>query len=171
MEKKREISFFAYKRRAIGLLVAGMLFSAMVLGMVVVAAAGEIERDQLFPYLFCIAVIMVMSISLFYAAVVGFFEKIIITDDAIAVRGVRGEIARCEISEIDEIVYYKVKTKKEFFVWYHFLKVIKKADIDETSPSSHEERFIGFDCSRKRLEIVKQFWEGEITNLPKKYRT
>jgi hypothetical protein len=116
------------------------------------------------PFWALIIIIFTFSLSSFLL-IVGIkttFHKLIIDEEKIILKGLFGIVCQCKISEIKRI-YLAQGTKFRFAIIEDSINSMgnSKNFLNEKG------KYIRFDYSKKREQIIKQFWRGEIEDSAK----
>ncbi len=167
---KKKGSFIAFRQITIGMLCMVILFLSIALAMILGIIIVPIEGGQIIPYVIGIVVAIVGASSILIVTLFCFWHKVQILDDVIILKGIHGEISRYKVNEIQELRYCKPQTLGEF-PRYPFLMLRSKAKMINGRKIGVNSKGgpIGFDLSKKRLAILREFWKGEIKDLPAKY--
>lgn len=164
--QKKAFRFAAYPLRRLTVFLLPLVFLPFAVFLFVISF--YIGNDRWYA-LGSAIFILLGDLFLQFVALYYFWQTVIVAEDEIILRGIFGVIRQYKISDIDSIEYNHGVIRPGRPV----LILVDKLIEDKTVKTdvNGKNRFVCVDFTRKNLQNVRTFWQGEIEYLPEKYRS
>jgi len=156
---KKEFKFFVAPT-FLGFLIFVKFLSMALLSFFVYDNIVNYSSDRVVMIILVgIALIALNASWLVIGTAIHAYKKVVINEEAIFVKGLRGKVARIEINEINNVSIHKGPRG------FEYIRVTGIKEDWERKKSFRKMNGFMFQYSKKRVQILSQFWRGAIMDL------